>query len=1220
MGTVYEATQEGYRIALKSLNRCSGEQIYRFKQEFRLLADVSHPHVVKVRELFFEDDRWFFTMELVDGLPIDRYVHGLSPAPAPANENTPLAVRPRPHRQEHFQHVRSLFHQLVEGVAAVHRVGLIHRDLKPSNVLVGHGGQLVILDFGLVSGLSLGGVGQTIDGTIAGTPGYLAPELALRGAVTPAGDWYAVGVILYEIMTRQLPLSGTLGELLNKKATEDPLPPSSLCSDIPGDLNDLCVALLQRDPARRPTTDQLLAQCRSWQCPVETPAPAHPHVNDRTVHCPPRFVGRGRILQELTAAYRACAREAQFVLIDGASGLGKTALLSQFEQQLQLIDDPIILRGRCHERERVPYKGLDAIVDSFTRMLLRLSTEQAAQLLPRRIACLARIFPALLRVELFRRVAENEREPEEPLEQQRGAVEALREMFARLADQRPLVLLIDDLHWGDADGLGLLAEVLAPPHAPRMLVVATRQTERPRQSNALSVLMGVRGLAKSAFALEALSAAEARELATLLVSDDKSAAELIASESCGIAFLLVELVQHYRRGSQLEGELSLDNLLSRRVDELSPTQRTALELVAVAGRPVAAAVLERALAHGREQEPADPAELAGQSSKVIDELRRQKLITSGDAHGSLVLYHEGIARAALSKLDPTAVERHCKTLIAALLATDDPDAESLALLFEAVGDNKRAAALTLQTAERAARALAFGYAADLYAKAVELYGQHALSSKLSSLRKDAQPNGAQLYMNVAQMQAQAQTTEPTQVAQLAAQAALQWARSGYVRDGTALLKTALSQAGVHWPQTVLGTQLALGWRRRLARLRDAPAKLRPQAGRNPRALKKLDALYPAYTAFGTFDSLRGAYFASRALPIARQVGDPSRLLNALTAEAIYCAMFDGSRASQRIIRLRSDIRTVAARSCSDIASGDTIDFASCVTAYWEGRWEQVIQQASVSEQRLRGEARRDDARGAGDWEANLLRSVRHTVQRHNGQFADMQAELSAGLLEAQEKRDLYALLDLSRSTACLRLAADDIEALYEAQAEVRRLRREYPATSIDYLLTSLDVSIALYRGDVDTARAEIAQHWRACRKSGLHRSPLLRVLTYGMRLDCALLDQRLTDDMRHVELRVLAKCIEREPVAWAPALAASARAAANALAGDRTAAMRELTCSADRYRTHAMHATSAGVLLRTGALLGGAEGDELSTRATATLRDMNIVSPLRWTRVVHSMY
>jgi hypothetical protein len=379
-------------------------------------------------------------------------------------------------------------------------------------------------------------------------------------------------------------------------------------------------------------------------------------------------------------------------------------------------------------------------------------------------------------------------------------------------------------------------------------------------------------------------------------------------------------------------------------------------------------------------------------------------------------------------------------------------------------------------------------------------------------------------------------------------------------------------------------------------------------------LKKLDALYPAYTAFGTFDSLRGAYFASRALPLARQVGDPSRLLNALTAEAIYCAMFDGARASQRIVRLRSDIRTVAARGCSNIPSGDTIDFASCVTAYWEGRWEQVIQQASVSEQRIRSDTR------AGGWEANLLRSVRHTVQRHNGQFGDMDAELTAGLVEAREKRDLYALLDLSRSAACLRLAADDVEALYEAQVEVRRWRREYPATSIDYLLTSLDVSIALYRGHVDTARAEIAQHWRACRKSGLHRSPLLRVLTYGMRLDCALLDQRLTDDMRHVELRVLAKCIEREPVAWAPALAASARAAANALAGDRSAALRELTCSSDRYRTHAMHATSAGVLLRTGALLGGAEGDELSTRATTTLRDMNIVSPLRWTRVVHSMY
>jgi len=1173
MGTVYEAFQDGSKIALKSLNRCSGEQIYRFKQEFRLLADVSHPHVIQVRELFFENDRWFFTMELVDGWPIDRYVYGL----AAANDGTPLALRSR----EYFEQVRFLFRQLVDGVAAVHRVGLIHRDLKPSNVVVETGGRVVILDFGLVSALSLGGIGQTIDGTIVGTPGYLAPELALRGTVTPAGDWYAVGVMLYELMTQQLPLRAAPAEFLTRIATEDPAPPASICADIPPDLNELCCALLQRDPARRPTTDQMVALCRSWQDRTQAVK-----MVERPVQATAGFIGREQLLRELTSSYRASAREAQLVFIDGVSGIGKSALLNHFSEHLQHLDRPVVLMARCHERERVPYKGLDAIIDAFTRRLLRLPTEQVAQLLPRRIGCLARIFPALLRVELFRKVAENEREPEDPNEQQRWAVEALREMFTRFADQHRLVLLIDDLHWSDSDGHSLLAEVLAPPKAPRMLVVATRNIARPRQAAPLSVQTSVRSFATHSFTLEPLAAEEARALALQLVAPDSAAAELIANESGGVPHFLLELAQHHRRGARHPHELSLAYLLAQRVDELTLEQRTALELVAVAVRPLAPSVLERALCGetddsdmmGEAVAPVDapptrhPALAAEQAALAVDALRRQKLVASGDARGGLVLYHEQISRAVLGRLDAADTQSHYQTLISAMLASENPDAEALALLFEAVGDAAHAAALTLETTERAARALAFERAADLYAKTVELYGPREIPQQLYLKAAQASascgrgPEAARLYLRLAQ------TTEPAQAAKLAAQAALQWARAGYVRDSASLLQGVLSQAGTRWPQYVRGTLLALGWRR------------------------------------------RGAYFAAYALPMAVDAGDPERLLTTLAAEAVYCAMLGGSRAAQRIVRLRSDIRSTAARARDDAFTRGTIELANCITAYWEGRWEQVVEAATASEQHFREQAQ--NAR----WEANVVRSVRHAVQRQTGQLTDIGRELTMPLLEAHEKKDGHALLDLSRTAACLRLAADDLVALDAAHAEVRRVRAEYPAINLDYLLMSLDVSVALYRGDAVAARTQLHRHWRACRKSGVHRSPLCRVMTCGMRVDCALLDEGRSAQARASELRVLAKRIEREPVAFAPALGGSARATASALCGDRAAALSELAWSSEQFYGHAMHATAAGVALRIGALLGGADGEELCTRASAQLREMNIADPVRWTRIIHSMY
>jgi eukaryotic-like serine/threonine-protein kinase len=177
MGSVYLALDRHLQaqVALKTLNRADGVDLFRFKREFRSLADLRHANLVTLYELFSEGELWYFTMEHVRGVPLDRYLRP-DPAVSPSGEL-----------------LRSTLRQLCEGVCAIHAADCVHRDLKPPNVLVTESGRVVILDFGLAkqaSSNSLSGAG------ITGTPAYMAPEQVLEKPCLPAADWYDVGSML----------------------------------------------------------------------------------------------------------------------------------------------------------------------------------------------------------------------------------------------------------------------------------------------------------------------------------------------------------------------------------------------------------------------------------------------------------------------------------------------------------------------------------------------------------------------------------------------------------------------------------------------------------------------------------------------------------------------------------------------------------------------------------------------------------------------------------------------------------------------------------------------------------------------------------------------------------------------------------------------------------------------------------------------------------------
>jgi serine/threonine-protein kinase len=238
MGVVYKARQLGLNrlVALKMIlagSHASTEELLRFQIEAEAIADLQHPNIVQVYDSGQRDGRPFFSLEFIEGGSLQQKLDG---NPRDPRETARLVV------------------MLARAMDYAHRRGIVHRDLKPANILLTTDGQPKITDFGLAKRLAEGDGGQTGTEAILGTPTYMAPEQAQGKTreVGPAADVYALGAILYDLLTGRPPFKGnTALDTLHMVQTAEPVPPTRWQRRLPRDLETICLKCLEKEPGKR---------------------------------------------------------------------------------------------------------------------------------------------------------------------------------------------------------------------------------------------------------------------------------------------------------------------------------------------------------------------------------------------------------------------------------------------------------------------------------------------------------------------------------------------------------------------------------------------------------------------------------------------------------------------------------------------------------------------------------------------------------------------------------------------------------------------------------------------------------------------------------------------------------------------------------------------------------------------------------------------------------
>ncbi len=821
MGIVYRAhdTLLDRDVAVKLVSDAGlgSEGRARLLNEARAAAQLNHPNIVTVYDAGEMDNTPFIVMELIEGDSLDE--------------------RPPASLDELYRVAR----QICAALEEAHSHGVIHRDLKPENVLVTRSGTAKLTDFGLALSLASR---MTSEGTIIGTVFYMSPEMMLGQPVDGRADLYALGVMLYELAAGRLPFiaDNPLG-VISQHIHAPVVPPGAYRPDLPVALENIILRLLAKDPNDRyPDARAVrlaLADAKAAGEQAETllagsgvtgyGADGVDDLLEKLARG--RLVGRQAEMGQLNRLWKnAQLGQAQLALISGEPGVGKTRLANELIVYARLAG-ALVLRGGCYEYEATtPYLPFIEALRDWVRLL---STEELARQVEGLACELAKLAP-----EIATRLGPlTPNAALAPAEERLRLFDHVARLLERLAQERGLVLFIDDIHWADLSSLGLLNYLMRHLRSSRLMILACyREVELDRSHPFAATLaewihtrLAVR-LSLGRLSEEAVGQLLSALFGVQSLSDEFTQA--VYRETEGNPFFVEEVIkslieqgQIYREdGRWQRGEIadlaipqSIKEAVGRRLDRQSPACVDLLHTAAALGKRFDFQELVAVSGQG-ENELLDWLDEASCAQLVRPE-------SSGRANrDSYVFTHDKIREVLYEELNPIRRRRLHLRIGEGLerLYELTPDAEgeaaeaarscnrcvtgiqTLAYHFIEGGELEKGLGYSIQAAQKARQVFALDDACIYYEHAIECaeaLGQAKRQSELYAALGDLHIQRGSYQEAVATLnKALALCDTPAQQARLKTQLGMSYAQVGDER-GIAYLEAAIPELD---PQTQPG--------------------------------------------------------------------------------------------------------------------------------------------------------------------------------------------------------------------------------------------------------------------------------------------------------------------------------------------------------------------------------------------------------------------------------
>lgn len=1201
MGLVLEAydSARGVSVALKVIPDSSAVGVLSLKREFRVLADLQHPNLVRLLDLVVGPKRTFFTMELVDGVDFLSYCRPggrLYSSPHSSTvvaktlgdrgEEVPLSTLPAadlPAALEEAR-LRGALEQLVRGLSALHAEGLIHRDVKPSNCMVSRGGRVVLLDFGLVQPV----VESSEDrpGRITGTIAYMAPEQA-RGetSLRPAADWYAVGVMLYEALTGVLPFMGSPTATIVAKLTTTPAPVLSVAPMAPRDLAELAMNLLSRDAADRPDASAILASLtgrRPSVVPSRRGAPL--------LHREKELAAIEGLLSRVGAGRGAIA------LIRGVSGAGKSVLLARGLEAFRASSGGLVLTGRCYPREVVPFNAFDRVIDQLAALPER--TGQAFGELTREEAvAVSRIFPALgVLSAAHHEWSESQDAPlasEARVRARELAFHAVRKLLGALAAYGPLVIALDDIQWADADSLALCGALANATALPGVALIASyRQADEapPRLASQLRRAMVDASLRWHSLELEvgALEAVPAIALAESLIGASGPASALVARSIAratgGIPIGIVELAKLVREetdaGRTIEVLESVDQAIQTRLARLPAEARRVLELVAVSEGPL----LLRVARHAQGETAAeDPLALLMREHWVREERTGQTVLVDTQ--------HDRLREVVAATLTVAARQAHHK-LLARVIQVESPSLhDQLAHHHAEAGNVAAALEHATKAADEAMELLAFDRAARLLGRAASLASVDTRGKlSLRLVRALVAAGRGSEAAEVALPAAEGRTDQDArELRRLAAEGLLQ---AGRIDKAMEVYRRVAEDEDIRLPAGRVSTVLSLLAARAALRMRS----LEPRGGNDEAQRRRIEVLSNLSSVLLLIDPLSGALVHSRRLTLALDHGSETQVAVALAVEGAMRAS-TGDRARGKQI---ADDAVARAQATGDPYAIAASLYSRGIVSYTEWRLTDTERDLHASEALMLG------SNAAGSWELTTGRLFRYFAAISGGRYRSALHDLAEHREDARRRRDVYGTAVLG--TACAAFQQLALDQPGEAHRSLDTALEGWPEEPflLPHLLYGVTrAAVMHYELRFDEAHALVRSTHVSAKRAGLLRHHINRARVDQLMGSCSARVGDLRRAKRH------AHALVNHPAGGMAPAGRMILGGMAAEAGDLVAARRELRAAVDALRATEFASWRAAACAALAHLVDPPEAAELRAIAEQWVTAEGIVAPHR---------